>query len=441
MLESFALKQHLDATRQELSQALYQHDAACRVIARLMRERDEARGLLSSLNARGVELQGSTPMEMDGEPQQQQSEPQQEEEGEGRLPGGVLGVLGDTCAALSKGRKGRKPGPEQATREQLAAGSLLPPALSVTPHASAKPGVTCLAMCGVEDEYVSLSGGNDKMGFLTELGGGRVLAKLSGHTKKVTAVALHSRASLPPVAFTASLDNSVRVWTPDSATSDGGYSQAACFPDQHAGEIHSLCAHPSGDFVLGVSADNSWSFVDVTRGASLLSVAGEGGAADSFSSGGLHPDGLILACGTSSGAVRLWDIREQQQVATLGGDGDGGHAKGVSCLCFNQNGYLLASGGLEGSCLVWDLRKLKQVASPALSSKKPVTAVAFDPSGSFLAVGSGSGSVDLSAAKEWGGVASLGAHKKSVTGLAWGRDASFLVSASLDRAIKKQIFK
>jgi pre-mRNA-processing factor 19 len=42
-LETNALKQHIFKLRKELSHALYQQDASCRVISRLLKERDDAR--------------------------------------------------------------------------------------------------------------------------------------------------------------------------------------------------------------------------------------------------------------------------------------------------------------------------------------------------------------------------------------------------------------
>ena len=67
-LETFALRQHLTQTRQELSNALYENDAAKRVIARLQRERDEARDALAkgAVNGSSREANGDA-MQIDGQ--------------------------------------------------------------------------------------------------------------------------------------------------------------------------------------------------------------------------------------------------------------------------------------------------------------------------------------------------------------------------------------
>lgn len=53
LLETYQLKKHLGEVRKQLAHSLYHQDAACRVIARLVLERDAARAELSQIKAHG----------------------------------------------------------------------------------------------------------------------------------------------------------------------------------------------------------------------------------------------------------------------------------------------------------------------------------------------------------------------------------------------------
>ena len=66
-IETHSLRQHLSQTRQELSRALYEHDAAVRVITRLSKERDEARLALSRISVDGGANSNGDTMQVDGQ--------------------------------------------------------------------------------------------------------------------------------------------------------------------------------------------------------------------------------------------------------------------------------------------------------------------------------------------------------------------------------------
>jgi pre-mRNA-processing factor 19 len=64
-LESYNVRQQLSQTRQELATALYQHDAALRVIARITQERDQARDALSKVTVSAGGASNGDAMQVD----------------------------------------------------------------------------------------------------------------------------------------------------------------------------------------------------------------------------------------------------------------------------------------------------------------------------------------------------------------------------------------
>lgn len=120
MLYSFTQRQQLQTARQELSHALYQHDAACRVIARLNKEVTAAREALATLKPQaGITTvpQPAVAAEAGGVANQPTEE---EEEGEG-LTEEVIQKIDEKSVVLTQERKLRgKTVPEElTTHEQL----------------------------------------------------------------------------------------------------------------------------------------------------------------------------------------------------------------------------------------------------------------------------------------------------------------------------------
>lgn len=66
-MESYTLKQELAKTRQELSTALYDFEGALRVIAKIGKERDEAREALSKVTVQGGAVGGEDAMVVDAQ--------------------------------------------------------------------------------------------------------------------------------------------------------------------------------------------------------------------------------------------------------------------------------------------------------------------------------------------------------------------------------------
>ncbi len=106
MLELHSTRTQLHQTRQELSHALYQHDAATRVIARLVRERDEARAALSDLkqqfaNDLAAAQKAAAEAQVDGAQAAGGRRPK------AGIPDDVIADMAEVNASLSKGRKKR----------------------------------------------------------------------------------------------------------------------------------------------------------------------------------------------------------------------------------------------------------------------------------------------------------------------------------------------
>ena len=279
MLECFTLKQQLETVRQELGRSLYEHDAACRVIARLIKERDDARQALAEMRpsapaAPAVPAAASN----GGASAAGGSAAAMEVEATG-LSAEASAHIDATHKSLSKGRKKRA----------MPAGYPDAAALSAYSQVGAIPaahtaGPTCLDSHATQPRVAT--GGADGSVVIASSSAADGLQKSGGYSsgsQRLSAIKLHPTQDL---LLASSHDGTAKLHEASSGTLKHTFAV-------HAGPVTGCALHATGDYAVTASTDRTWALVDLNAGSCVLQTRDDAQPLG-YSCTSLHPDGLIL---------------------------------------------------------------------------------------------------------------------------------------------------
>jgi WD40 repeat protein/transcriptional regulator with XRE-family HTH domain len=161
----------------------------------------------------------------------------------------------------------------------------------------------------------------------------------------------------------------------------------------------------------------------VTSRALLWAVRGHTGAVWGVA---LSADGALLATGGEDGVVRLWDTDTGQAVATLQG-----HTGTVWDVALSSEGRLLASGGADGCVRLWGVPDGQQIAV-LRAHVGGVWGVALSADGRLVASGGADATVRLWEAGTGQPLGILRRHSGGVRGVALSADGKLVASGSWD---------
>ncbi|ODA77028.1 hypothetical protein RJ55_07545 [Drechmeria coniospora] len=341
-LETYNLKEQLARSREELATALYQHDAAVRVIARLTRERDEARESLSKITV------------TDGASVGEQMVVDSIE----TLPEALAEAVDETHQSMSKGRKKRPVPKDWLSAKDLAA---------FEAESSNPLPLSQATSLDLEGDYAAVGG-------LT--GEAAIYSVEAGSLERQVAVG-------EPVTATLWAGTKLYFATSQGAIKAYQDGSGVASLSEHAGPVTSMSPHPGGQILGSVGADKSVVFYDVESMKRVSRAYTDA----SLSSCAFHPDGHLFAAGTVTGEIKLFMTTTLEQAAAfkLGAP--------VQALAFSENGFWLAATAKgQTAVTIFDLRKEGDAATAkVLETGGPVQSLAWDYTGQYLATGGPSG--------------------------------------------------
>ena len=428
MLESHETKRQLYATRKELSHALYQYDGSCRVIARLMKERDQARETTAQLQeqlakrnaefeslsvavSRQQQQEATTSQQQQQQQQPREAEPAEEKESspmevEEGLPADVEERLTAYWKMASKKRMKRPTPPGLVKKEDLA---------KFTKQQVSLKNATCVC---ASNTIVVVGFSDGSVGTLDDSGTFRASEKNDASRRESSVLSVSDCGQNLFLSCSAETLDVYRL-TENKSLIFLRTLKTSFFPQHLAG----AAAHPANsEFCVVGASDGGWAFCRLLEDDALAVARGLPGDRATAPLK-IHPDGLILAAPCSSNqnyGIRVWELKARQKVHSFDA-----HEADVLSVAFSENGYYMASASKDATVRVFDLRKLAELHKVSLATVP--TCVTFDFSGKYLAYAHGL-SLQIDLVKEWANLATL-PLEDDTKAIAFGPDANYIAAA------------
>jgi len=144
----------------------------------------------------------------------------------------------------------------------------------------------------------------------------------------------------------------------------------------------------------------------------------------------VHPDGKRVVAGDEDGSIVVWELATGKEAKRIAG-----HTDAVLGLAFRDDG-VLASVGADGAIKIWNVQT-GSCEKTLTASGPPVRAVAFDPTGRWLATAGQDKVVRLWDGQSWALRGTLSGHTRAVNSVAFSVDGMSLVTAGNDRRVRR----
>lgn len=308
VLELFDTRKSLQETRRELSQALYQNDAAIRVVARLSQERDAARQeaqrfqTIAEAAGTGVAVTngGNSSNAPDGAAPPSKKKPRLDESADlplaNDIPSSDLDTMLGAWEQLHNTRRS-KPKSTYVLPETWSTAN------SQSWHKSTCRGLTAMAQ---HEKYIA-SAGKEKQIMVYDSEGQVIVATMSPKCL------VNSLAIMPKddaaLLVVAAAGKEVRVY--DTSTQD---LAGSC---DMGDAIVSVSAHPTNNHCCAVTKGGKMAIFRIGGELGVQHVSTFTADDVQYTCGTLHPDGLVYAAGTSTGQFLVWDLKSKALAVTM----------------------------------------------------------------------------------------------------------------------------